>query len=132
MANNQPNKEQKKHYGFRELFIAVIAIGLIITIIIKFSGGSLIKHKQHDLSEAPEIEFEMPDGKSTSIQKLRGRVVLLNFWASWCGPCIEEMPSLRMLEQHYKNKGFIVLAFNISESKEQIRGRLGGSEMPDN
>src|SRR5262245_6300261 len=96
---NDPDK--KRRYGLRELFLALFGIGIVLTIILKYSGGSLIKERHSEEGEASEIEFEMPDGKGTSIRKLRGRVVLLNFWASWCGPCLEEMPSLKMLEEHF-------------------------------
>lgn len=121
-----------RRYGAREMIFVLVLMGVIIAVMITYSGGGLITDSKFRSLSAPEIEFEMPDGKGTSVHKLKGTVLLLNFWASWCAPCIEEMPSLRMLEQHLKDRGFVLLAFNISESKEQIRGRLGGTEMPDN
>lgn len=117
----------------KEVVLAVVLITSVIALIIHFAGGPIVKGDRVKVSDqAPEIEFEMPSGKQASVRKLKGNVILLNFWASWCAPCIEEMPSLKMLEHHLKDKGFILLAFNISETKEQIRGRLGGTDMPDN
>ena len=121
-----------RRYGLREILIAVVFIGVVISFIVMYSGGSIIKEHRFESRYAPEIEFEMPGGNGTSIHTLRGNVILLNFWASWCAPCIEEMPTLKMLETHLKDRGFVLLAFNISESREQIRGRLGGTDMPEN
>ena len=49
------------------------------------------------------------------LQEQRGRVVMINFWASWCGPCREEMPHLARLYEKYRASGFTVLAVNIDE-----------------
>jgi len=108
-------------------------MAVILVIGLMWGGGSLLNESSYRMSgQAPEIEFEMPTGKQTSVQKLKGQTILLNFWASWCGPCMAEMPSLRMLEEHLRDRGFILLAFNISESREQLRGRFAGTDMPDN
>lgn len=128
MANEKPRPKPT-----REMVIAIVIVTLVIALIVYFAGDPLVKDTRlAPKDQAPEIEFEMPSGKPESIRRLKGSVILLNFWASWCAPCIEEMPSLKMLENHLKDRGFVLLAFNISESKEQIRGRLGGTEMPDN
>lgn len=48
-----------------------------------------------------------------SLEQLRGKVVVLNFWATWCPPCIEEMPSLVRMQQQVKDKGIVVLAISV-------------------
>ena len=60
-------------------------------------------------SPAPEVGF-MADGRPISLTDFRGRVVLLNFWATWCGPCVAEMPSLDRLEAELGGEGFTVVA----------------------
>ena len=122
------------HYGTREVFLTVAMLVAVILAFIYFASGSLIQRdKRLEGSPAPEIEFELPSGRQqVRLSKLKGTVVLLNFWASWCTPCIEEMPALKMLEAHFKGKGFILLAFNIEDESENIRGRLGGTNYPDN
>jgi peroxiredoxin len=54
-----------------------------------------------------------PDGSSLALTDLRGRVVLLNFWATWCVPCREEMPAMERLHRRFKDQGFVVLAISI-------------------
>jgi cytochrome c biogenesis protein CcmG, thiol:disulfide interchange protein DsbE len=63
-------------------------------------------------TNAPEFTVQDSDRK-VSLDQLRGKVVVLNFWATWCPPCIEEMPSLVQMQQHLKAKGVEVLAVSI-------------------
>ena len=66
-------------------------------------------------SPAPEAGFAL-DGKAMTLADFRGRVVLVNFWATWCGPCVAEMPSLDRLEATLGGPNFIVLT--ISEDRD--------------
>lgn len=61
---------------------------------------------------APDFTLTDLDGKTVSLQSLRGNVVLLNFWATWCGPCVVEMPHLEKLHREFKNKGVIILGID--------------------
>ncbi len=62
------------------------------------------------LAPAPGAAFQDADGRATSLQAFRGRVVLLNFWATWCAPCIREMPSLDRLQAKLGGEGLKVVA----------------------
>jgi len=68
---------------------------------------------------APEIEGIDPSGKRLKLGDFRGKVVLLVFWGSWCGPCMEEVPHLRDRMQTYAGRPFTVLGINSGDSKEQ-------------
>jgi peroxiredoxin len=65
-------------------------------------------------TEAPRhFTVPAPDGSSLALADLRGWVVLLNFWATWCVPCREEMPAMERLYQRFKDRGFIVLVISV-------------------
>jgi peroxiredoxin len=69
---------------------------------------------------APDIDLLTTDGAPLSLQQLRGKVVLVNFWATWCEPCITEMPSLQRLHDQLRADGFEVLAVNYQEGPARI------------
>lgn len=68
----------------------------------------------------PKTILKTFDGKNFDLASLKGEVVLVNFWATWCGPCIEEIPSLNRLLKRLENKPFRVVAVNIGEPKHII------------
>jgi peroxiredoxin len=61
---------------------------------------------------APDFTLEMNTGEMLTLSDLRGKVVLVNFWASWCPPCRAEMPAMESVFNKYKDRGFIILAVN--------------------
>ncbi|HXY15169.1 MAG TPA: TlpA disulfide reductase family protein [Terriglobales bacterium] len=63
-------------------------------------------------SAAPDFIVQDADHK-VELRDLRGKVVVLNFWATWCAPCVEEMPSLTQLQQQFKNKGLTVVGVSV-------------------
>lgn len=71
----------------------------------------------------PQDAFDGPDGKVT-LADFRGKPVLLNLWASWCGPCVAEMPSLSALQKTMGGKDFMVLTVNMDRSKADATGFL--------
>jgi len=65
--------------------------------------------------KAPEFSLKDSTGKALKLSDLKGKVVLLNFWATWCGPCKIEIPWFIEFEQKYKDKGFAVLGVSMDE-----------------
>jgi peroxiredoxin len=61
-----------------------------------------------------------PDGKSVSLANLRGRVLVVNFWATWCAPCVEEMPDLQVIRREFSAKGVEMIGIGI-DSPSEIR-----------
>ena len=73
-------------------------------------------------SATPPIELLTIEGVPFSLTQLRGKVVLVNFWATWCEPCVTEMPSLQRLRDELAASGFDVLAVNYQEGPARING----------
>ncbi len=69
----------------------------------------------------PPLRLNTLEGEEIDLERLKGQVVLVNFWATWCAPCIEEIPSLGRLTDRLKGKPFRVLAVNIGEQPEAVR-----------
>lgn len=75
--------------------------------------------------EAPEAEFEALDGTTVTLADFRGRIVVLNFWGTWCPPCVDEIPELVALQPRLEQLGGTVLGPAVdSGSAERIRGFL--------
>ena len=70
-----------------------------------------------DSSPTPDFTLPDPTGKKVSLKNFRGKLVMLNFWASWCAPCREEMPTMERLYQEFKSKGFVILAVDVKDKK---------------
>jgi peroxiredoxin len=74
----------------------------------------------------PAEDFRLVDleGKSQSLSQYRGKVVLVNFWASWCKPCTTEMPAMQTTYDKLRDKGFVVLAINELEDDAKVREHI--------
>jgi len=70
--------------------------------------------------QAPSFSAQLVNGQQVNLESLRGKVVLVNFWATWCGPCRNEMPFFQSLSDKYDKKDFQVLAVNFLEKQDTI------------
>lgn len=64
-------------------------------------------------SKAPDFKLQTADKKEVSISALKGKVVLVNFWATWCGPCVREIPDFLEVYQQYRSKGFEIVGISL-------------------
>lgn len=76
---------------------------------------------------APAVEFKTAGGKRLKLTDFRGRVVLLNLWATWCGPCRSEMPSLDRLQAMHRDDGLAVIAVSVDKEGGAVRSFFGQS-----
>lgn len=71
---------------------------------------------------APPFTLKSLKDRNLSLKEFRGQVVMINFWATWCGPCRQEMPALNALYQKYRQAGFVLLGVNVdSETANAVR-----------
>jgi cytochrome c biogenesis protein CcmG, thiol:disulfide interchange protein DsbE len=73
---------------------------------------------------APDFTLTSDSGRAVSLNNFGGKVLLLNFWASWCPPCVEETPSLSELAKEFGPKGLVVLAVSVDEKENAYRAFL--------
>jgi peroxiredoxin len=66
-------------------------------------------------SPAPDFTLRVLDGPNLRLQEQRGKVVLVNFWATWCGPCRKEMPHLNRIADKYRSSGLVLLGINVDD-----------------
>jgi peroxiredoxin len=78
---------------------------------------------------APAFELPASSGNPTGLADLKGQVVLINFWASWCGPCRQEMPILEQIYHKYKSAGVTLLGVNVEPKSADAIGFLKGTSV---
>ena len=89
----------------------------------KSAPGLALKQTMEDMQQvniggmAPNFELTTPDGKKLSLYDLRGHIVLLDFWASWCAPCLAEVPNLKAIYEKYHGKGLNILGVSLDEKE---------------
>ena len=110
-------KEQKGSTQLWPLLILLLSSVLLPGITARAVSGA-----------APDFSLQSRDGGTVSLSEFRGQVVMINFWATWCGPCREEMPHLEALYQRYSALGFRLLGVNVEEDSENAEAWL--EEMP--
>ncbi len=86
---------------------------LVLLILLVLS--SMAVGQQQSKQQAPNFALKTSDGKTIEMAKLKGKVVLVNFWATWCGPCRKEMPDFVEAYKQYKPKGFEIVGISLDE-----------------
>ncbi len=98
-----------------------IVVWAVVALIIVFLAFGLIQAFQSQPTEgvAPDFTMETYDGGSITLSDLRGQVVVINFWASWCGPCAEEAPDLQQAWEDYRDQGVMFIGVDYVDSEEK-------------
>jgi thiol-disulfide isomerase/thioredoxin len=138
MTNEAPGSDSNtgNNKGFKGAFFKAL-VPLVVILAIIVVGLQMVKYKLNSGTSArpaaegdvatlkegtvlPDFDLQTLDGKKLKYSDLKAKVVLLNFWATWCEACVVEMPSIVKLNQMYKDKGFTVVAVNLDEKPEAV------------
>jgi thiol-disulfide isomerase/thioredoxin len=116
LATAEPNSEMAAQYG--------MYISTLETQTMAQQSDELIQLGQ----PAPDIRLTSPSGKEYALSDLKGKVVLLDFWASWCGPCRRENPNVVEVYKKYNKKGFEVFSVSLDGVDSRTAERMGSQE----
>jgi len=106
----------------KEILNTVLLISVIITTLVfgGLSAGCAPAQGTRTGNLAPDFQLASLEGQTVSLSDFRGNPVLLNFWASWCGPCKSEMPYIQRMHEEWSGKGLVILAIDIGESSATV------------
>ncbi len=88
------------------------------------------KQRMELVGKPLEVEGKTLEGSDLDFSKYKGKVVLVDFWATWCVPCLEELPNLRKNYEDYKDKGFEVIGVNLDQDPQALSGFLTSQQLP--
>jgi peroxiredoxin len=92
---------------------------IIVSVLLTISIASVVAFAKIKADSAPDFVLKSASGKNVRLSELKGRVVMLNFWATWCGPCTEEIPHLNELHDSLDPYDFELLGINLDEDQSK-------------
>lgn len=109
--------------GTTWIVLTVVVLGMTAMIYAKHGFGT------ENAGKAPDFSVKTLDGQTLSSQTLRGKVVLLEFWATWCAPCVATMPSIAKLRQEFQGQPFVLVSVSIDEDADAWRAFVEKNKM---
>ena len=100
----------------------LLVIGLIVLLAFVFFSIQKPRSDTPNFGPAPELSISSLDGKKVSLSDLKGKVVLVDFWGTWCGPCRTSIPAIEQMYQKFKSRGFEVMGVALEQD--------GGKQVP--
>lgn len=103
------------------LYFLIVVVGIVLVLKIQYPVFSKIQITEGtEVGEkAPSFKLRNLDGNLEGLDDYKGKVVVLNFWATWCAPCLEEMPTFEKLYRRYRSQGLTVLAVNLDKGNSE-------------
>jgi thiol-disulfide isomerase/thioredoxin len=82
------------------------------------------------LGQPVDIKFTSVDGKSVDVSEMQGKVVLIDFWATWCGPCVAEIPNVKAVYEKLHGKGFEIVGISFDNDRAKLHAFTTAQKMP--
>jgi len=95
----------------------------------KETVSMLLKQLSHE-GKPVDLKFSALDGREVDLKKLRGKVVLIDFWATWCAPCMRELPNVKAVYQKFHDKGFEIVGLSYDEEKQALQQVVSTESIP--
>jgi len=111
-----------KHPGTDKLLRAGIVLLMVGLVGVIYAG--IHQRVVNTGDSAPEFAIKADNGRTVTLPNFGGKILVLNFWASWCPPCVEETPSLSRFAEEYAGKGVVVLAVSVDKDQKAYEGFL--------
>ncbi len=118
VPGNAPGKKLQTNTLLRAL-LALLAAGFIAVIVL-----SLRDTTPKEGGKAPYFSIVTDSGRRVTPESFGGKVLVLNFWATWCAPCVEEIPSLNEMQNRFASSGVVVVAVSIDKNPQKYRAFL--------
>ncbi len=109
---------------FKTERIIQIAIGVLLVAFVFVVNDTLNEHVVVVGDKAPDFKIISDNGKPISRSDFGGKILVLNFWATWCPPCIEELPSLDEFQRQLKGQGVVVVGVSVDKNEKQYKDFL--------
>ena len=118
-SSPSPRKSSSRFAPLPRRIVQPVLLAAVVCALLAAAVGPALALSEG--SRAPEIGLRDTRGRSVRMSQLRGKVVLVDFWASWCRPCAEEMPVLERLHEKYGDDGLVIVGVNIDNEEANMK-----------
>jgi len=92
-------------------------------------GAQMLVKKLERVNKPLDIKFKAVDGREVDLQAMKGKVVLVDFWATWCGPCMKELPNVKTTYEKLKAKGFEIVGISFDQDQDKLESVVSREKM---